>query len=149
PDMLRRTDQLEEPLPYYRQVIALEPADLSARFGEAMGLVRLARYAEARDRLAEAMTVHPDQPIFRQALARILAAAPDDRVRDGEKAWKLVEGISKEESHPGVFETLAMVLAELGHFDLALDWQRLAMSTAARAGRPDVAQKMAGNLARY
>ena len=57
--------------------------------------------------------------------------------------------MSKEQSHPGAFETLAMVLAELGHFDLALDWQRLAMSAAARAGRPDVAQKMAANLARY
>ena len=148
-DALRRTDQLEESLPHYRQVIALEPADLAARFGEAMALVRLARYAEARDRLAEGITVHPDQPIFRQALARILSAAPDDRVRDGERAWKLVEGMSKEQSHPGAFETLAMVLAELGHFDLALDWQRLAMSAAARAGRPDVAQKMAVNLARY
>jgi tetratricopeptide (TPR) repeat protein len=148
-DALRRTDQLEESLPHYRQVIALEPADLAARFGEAMALVRLARYAEARDRLAEGIIVSPDQPVFRQALARILAAAPDDRVRDGERAWKLVEGISKEESHPGAFETLAMVLAELGHFDLALDWQRLAMSTAARAGRADVAQKMAANLARY
>jgi predicted Zn-dependent protease len=111
--------------------------------------VRLARYAEARERLTEGITVHPDQPIFRQALARILSAAPDDRVRDGERAWKLVEGISKEQSHPGAFETLAMVLAELGHFDLATDWQRLAMSAAARAGRPDVAQKMAVNLARY
>jgi tetratricopeptide (TPR) repeat protein len=148
-DALRRTDQIEESLPHYRQVIALEPADLAARFGEAMALVRLSRYAEARDRLAESITVDPEQPIFRQALARILAAAPDDRVRDGERAWKLVEGISKEETHPGAFETLAMVLAELGHFDLALDWQRLAMSAAARAGRPDVAGKMAVNLARY
>jgi cytochrome c-type biogenesis protein CcmH/NrfG len=114
-----------------------------------MALVRLARYAEARDRLIEAVTVDPDQPVFRQALARILSAAPDDRVRDGERAWKLVEGLSKEQTHPGAFETLAMVLAELGHFDLAIDWQRLAMSTAARAGRTDVAQKMAINLARY
>ena len=148
-DALRRTDLIEESLPHYRHVIALEPADLAARFGEAMALVRLARYAEARDRLAEGMTVHPEQLIFRQALARILSAAPDDRVRDGERAWKLVEGMSKEQSHPGGFETLAMVLAELGHFDLALDWQRLAMSAAARAGRPDVAQEMAVNLARY
>ena len=148
-DALRRTDQLAESLPHYRQVIALEPGDLAGRFGEAMALVRLARYAEARDRLVEGMTVHPDEPIFRQALARILAAAPDDDVRDGERAWKLVEATSKENSHPGTFETLAMVLAELGHFDLALDWQRLAMSAAARAGRPDVAQKMAANLARY
>jgi len=148
-DGLRRTDQLEESLPHYRHVIALEPADLAARFGEAMALVRLARYAEARDRLAEGITVHPEQPIFQQALARILAATPDDRVRDGERAWKLVSGISKDQGHPGAFETLAMVLAELGHFDLALDWQRLAMSAAARAGRPDVAQEMAVNLARY
>ena len=99
-DALRRTDQLEESLPHYRQVIALEPADLAARFGEAMALVRLARYAEARDRLAEGLTVHPDQPIFRQALARILAAAPDDRVRDGERAWKLVEGDFKGAEPP-------------------------------------------------
>jgi tetratricopeptide (TPR) repeat protein len=148
-DALRRTDQLEESLTHYRQVIALEPADVAARFGEAMALVRLARFAEARDRLTEGVTVDPDQPIFRLALARVLSAAPDDRVRDGARAWKLIEGISKEQSHPGGFETLAMVLAELGHFDLAIDWQRLAMSTAARAGRADVAQKMAANLARY
>ena len=44
---------------------------------------------------------------------------------------------------------MAMVLAELGHFDLATDWQRLAMSAAARAGRPDVAQQMAASLALY
>jgi tetratricopeptide (TPR) repeat protein len=149
-DALRRTNRLEESLTHYRQVIALEPADIEARFGEAMALVRLARYAEARERFADGMSVHPDQPVFRQALARVLAAAPDDRVRDGAQAWKLVEGRPKEEQqHPGAFETLAMVLAELGHFDLAVDWQRLAMSAATRAGRPDVAQQMAANLARY
>lgn len=148
-DALRRTDRLEESLSHYRQVIALDPADPNARFGEAMALVRLERYAEARDRLIETTLVHPGEPIFRQALARVLAAAPDDQVRDGERAWKLVEGLPKEQQHPGVFETMAMVLAELGHFDLAIDWQRLAMSAAARAGRPDVAQRMAANLARY
>jgi tetratricopeptide (TPR) repeat protein len=148
-DALRRTDRLDESLSQYREVLALEPADAPSRFGEAMALVRLERYAEAIERLTEATKVHPQQPAFLQALARLLAAAPDDRVRDGERAWKLVEGISKEASHPGAFETLAMVLAELGHFNLALDWQRLAMSAASRAGRPDVAQKMAANLARY
>ena len=149
-DALRRTDRLEESLTEYRQVIALEPADVGARFGEAMALVRLQRYAEARERLTEGMTVHPDEPVFRQSLARVLAAAPDDRVRDGAQAWKLVGARPKEEQqHPGAFETLAMVLAELGHFELAIDWQRLAMSAAAKAGRPDVAQQMAANLARY
>jgi tetratricopeptide (TPR) repeat protein len=148
-DAMRRTDRLEQSLSHYRQVIALEPADADARFGEAMALVRLERYAEARERLTEALTVHPDQPTFRQALARVLAAAPDDRVRDGERAWKLVETLPNEQRHPGAFETMAMVLAELGHFDLAIDWQGLAMSATTRAGRPDVARQMAASLALY
>ncbi len=148
-DALRRTDRLDEALTHYRRVIALHPGDANARFGEAMALVRLGRYAEARDRLEEALRVLPDQPMFGPALARVLAAAPDDAVRDGARAWALVAGLADDQQHPGVFETLAMALAELGHFDLALDWQRLAMTAAVRAGRADVAQQMAASLALY
>ena len=148
-DALRRTDRLEEALAHYRRVLALHPADSGARFGEAMALVRLGRYAAARDRLEEALRVLPDQPMFGPALARVLAAAPDDSVRDGARAWELVAGLADDQQHPGVFETLAMALAEVGYFDLALDWQRLAMTTAARAGRADVARQMAASLALY
>ena len=146
---LRRTDRLEEALAHYRRVIDLRPGDPGARFGEAMALVRLGRYAEARDRLEEALRVLPDQPMFAPALARVLSAAPDDAVRDGARAWELVAGLADDQQHPGVFETLAMALAEVGHFDLAVDWQRLAMTTAARAGRADVAREMAASLALY
>ena len=148
-DALRRTDRIEQSLLQYREVIALQPADVGARFGEAMALVRLERYAEARDRLTEATRIRPDLSMFPHALARVLAAAPDDRVRDGARAWSLVEALPEEEQHPAVFETMAMALAELGHYDLAIDWQRLAMSAAARAGRSDVAQQMADSLALY
>jgi tetratricopeptide (TPR) repeat protein len=158
-DALRRTDRLERALSHYRRVIELEPATRrrtltgpeveDGRFGEAMTLVRLERYAEARDSLITAMRIHPNQPAFRHALARVFAAAPDDEVRDGARAWELVKVLPDGHEHPAVFETMAMALAELGHFDLAVDWQRLAMSAAARAGRPDVAQQMAASLARY
>ena len=148
-DALRRTDRLEEALTHYRRVIELRPGDPGARFGEAMALVRLGRYGAARDRLEEALRVLPDHPMFGPALARVLAAAPDDAVRNGARAWELVAGLADDQQHPGVFETLAMALAEVGHFDLALDWQRLAMTTAARAGRADVARQMAASLALY
>ena len=148
-DALRRTDRLEEALTHYGTVIDLRPGDPGARFGEAMALVRLGRYAAARDRLEEALRVLPDQPMFAPALARVLAAAPDDAVRDGTRAWELVAGLADDQQHPGVFETLAMALAEVGYFDLALDWQRLAMTTATRAGRADVAGQMAASLALY
>ena len=148
-DALRRTDRPEPALSQYQQVIARTPAHAGARFGEAMALVRLERYAAARERLTEAMTVRPDQSMFRLALARVLAAAPDDQVRDGARAWALVKALPEEQQHPAVFETMAMALAELGHFDLAIDWQRIAMSAAARAWRSDSAQRMAANLALY
>ena len=50
-----------------------------ARFGEAMALVQLGRYPEARDRLSEGMKRFPDQAVFSHGLARLLAAAPDDQ----------------------------------------------------------------------
>ena len=60
-----------------------------------MALVRLRRYREARDRLADAMNIYPDQPGFAHALARVLAAAPDDGVRDGRRALALVQTLLK------------------------------------------------------
>jgi hypothetical protein len=82
-------------------------------------------------------TVHPDEPIFRQALARILAAAPDDR---GERRRREAgEGISKEESHPGVFERWRWCSP-----NWAISTSRStggAGDVDGARGRPDVAQK--------
>ena len=148
-DALRRTDRPEQSLSHYRRVIELEPGDNEARFGEAMALVRLQRYGEAQERLTVAMKVHPDQPEFPHALARLLAAAPDDQVRDGQRAWALVQALAKAQQNTAVAETMAMALAELGRFEQAIEWQRLAMSVAVRAERSDIAERMAANLALY
>ena len=148
-DALRRTGRLEQALVHYRRVVALEPADAAARFGEAMALVRLERYREARERLTAATAVHPARPEFAHALARVLAAAPDDGVRDGARAWELAEALAREQQNSAIAETLAMAAAELGRFDAAVGWQQLAMSIARRAERPDIARRMASNLMLY
>jgi tetratricopeptide (TPR) repeat protein len=144
-DALRRTGRLDASLSSYRRVIDSD----EARFGEAMALARLARYREAREHLRVAMDLHPEQPAFPHALARLLAAAPDDQVRDGQQALELVQALAKEYKTVAVAETMAMALAELGRFAQAVEWQRFAMAVAADAARPDVAQQMAANLARY
>ena len=146
---LLRTGRFERSLTRYRRVIELEPGNRKARFGEAMALVRLESYAEARDRLTVAMTVHADRPEFPHALARLLAAAPDDEVRDGAQAWELVKALAVRQQNTAVAETLAMTLAELGLFVQATEWQRVAMSIATGAERPDISQRMAANLALY
>lgn len=148
-DARRRSAQPGASLASYRRVIDLDPGNAAARFGEAMALVVLQRYAEARERLSRAAVVHPRRTEFPHALARLLAAAPDDRVRDGARALELMRALVVSEPTSAVAETMAMTLAELGLFAEAVEWQRAAMAIAARAARSDVAQRMAVNLRTY
>ena len=146
---LRRTGRVDASLAPYRRVIELDANPDEARFGEAMALVRLGRHPEARQGLEAAMNLHPDQPVFATALARLLAASPDAQVRNGRRAFELVEAVVAEHKTTAVAETMAMALAELGEFRGATEWQQMAIEVAQDAGRPDLAQQMSVNLARY
>ena len=148
-DTLRRADRLEASLVPYRRALELEPEWREARFGEAMALVRLVRYPEALQRLRTAMDLHPGEPSFPLAVARLLAAAPDPRVRDGSEALALAQAVEETLKTTAVAETMAMAFAELGRFAEAMEWQRVAMSGAAAAGQAGVSQRMAANLALY
>ena len=144
-DALRRTGRFEAALFPYRQVQGEQ-----ARFGEAMALVRLGRYGEALQVLDAAAERYPGEPSFPHARARLLAAAPDDGVRDGVRALAVVEGlVTGGYRTAGVAETMAMALAELGRFAEAVEWQGRAMQVAAGAARGDVARGMSANLALY
>ena len=148
-EALRVTGRLEESLPHYKQIAEIDPGFAEAWMTCAMVLVRLERYQEARDWLAEARQVHPDRPELTDLLARLLAAAPDDQVRDGRRAMVLMQELLKGPLRIDVRETMAMTLAELGQYDEAATWQREAMAAAEQAGRGDLAQLMADNLALY
>ena len=147
-DALRRNGRLDESLSHYAEVIKTSPAISQARFGYAMALVRLRRYQEARDRLTDGMKTYPDQPGFAHALARVLAAAPDDRVRDGRTALALLEPLLKQQKTIGLAETMAMALAEVGQFEEAAMWQRDAMAGASQA-QPDALARLTENLRLY
>jgi tetratricopeptide (TPR) repeat protein len=70
-ELLQRTGRPDASLPHYAQVLASDPRAAAARFGYAMALVRLKRFAEARERLTEGMKLHPERPEFAQALERL------------------------------------------------------------------------------
>jgi tetratricopeptide (TPR) repeat protein len=148
-EALRRTGQADKAVAHYAEALRLNPAASQARFGHAMALVRLRRWAEARAVLSDAVRIHPEQPGFAHALARILATAPDAPVRDGRRALMLMEPLLAAPPSASVSETMAMVLAELGRFDEAVDWQRRAIAAATSAGQSGVAAGMQDNLARY
>jgi tetratricopeptide (TPR) repeat protein len=149
-DVLRRTGHLKESLMQYDQVLQTDPNLSEAAFGYAMTLVRMQRYQEARGRLAQGMKVYSDQPEFAHALARLLAASPDPRVRDGRRAMALVTELRKKHQSIDLGETLAMTLAELGQYEQAAAVQRDVMAAARQAGVSDVVESiMVENLKLY
>ena len=147
--LLRRMGRPNEALSEYSRVISADPQGPEAPFGYAMTLVLLGRYQEARDRLEDGSARFPDQAMFRKALARLLAAAPDARARDGQRALSLVQELLAEERSFDLGEAMAMALAEIGRYAEAASWQREVMSMADQAGRYDLVQLMAGNLRLY
>jgi tetratricopeptide (TPR) repeat protein len=148
--VLRRSGRLQESLEQYDQVLKTDPSLSEAAFGYAMTLVRMQRHQEARDRLTGGMKVSPDQPVFAHALARLLAASPDHRVRDGRRAMALVNELRKKHQTIDLGETLAMAMAELGQYEQAAAVQRDVMAAAEQAGVSDVARGiMVENLRLY
>jgi tetratricopeptide (TPR) repeat protein len=149
-DALRRTGKLEASIAEYREVVTMDPSASQARFGHAMALVRLRRFKEARVVLEDATRAHPEQPGLGHALARLLAAAPDDTVRDGPRALSLVQSLERTNGPTVTLtETSAMALAETGRFADAIARQRQAILMANQAGRGDLADRLSVNLRRY
>ncbi len=146
-DMLRHSGRPRDALAHYARAARLDPGVAEAQFGRAMALVQFGRYGEALDALDAGARAHPADALFPLAAARLLAAAPDDRVRDGPRALALLEAL------PGGSpierdETRAMALAEVGRYDEAAALQRRVLDAARAAGREDL-DGMADNLALY
>jgi tetratricopeptide (TPR) repeat protein len=148
-EVLRRSGRAQAALSEYEQVLRIDTRGAEARFGLAIALVRLGRYAEARDRLREGTQLYPGQPAFARALARLLASAPDARVRDGRQALALTQQLLKQRQTLDLGETMAMTLAELGQYEQAAAFQREVMAAIQKGGHQDVVQQLARNLERY
>jgi cytochrome c-type biogenesis protein CcmH/NrfG len=146
---LRREGRFPDALEQYDEARRLAPRSPEATLGYAVTLSRLNRHLEARDSLVAATKAYPEEPEFAHALARLLASAPDARVRDGRRALELVEELLKGRTSTELGQTLAMALAELGQFDRAVRVQRDVMAANERVGLPDIGQAMAANLKLY
>jgi tetratricopeptide (TPR) repeat protein len=77
-EALRVTGRLQESLPQFERIVELDPTLAEAWVMYGMTLMRLGRYEEARDRLNEALRVHPGEPELTELLAR-LPASPVSR----------------------------------------------------------------------
>jgi tetratricopeptide (TPR) repeat protein len=148
-EALQRGGRREASLAHYMEAVTINPRLSQARLGYAVALAQLGRYREARDWLADAMKLYPDHPEFSHAFARLLATAPDGKIRDGKRAMAIVEELLKAQKTTDLGETMAMTLAELGEYEKAAAIQRGVMAAARDARLQDAVQRMAENLQLY
>jgi tetratricopeptide (TPR) repeat protein len=148
-DTLRRSGRIEASLKPYADVVRINPRSADARFAYALALVRLRRYRDAKAWLEESARILPDRPELSHALARILASAPDDTVRDGARAMALVQELMKGNQTIVVGETMAMALAETGQFSDAVDVQKRVIAASQQAGAAQDVRRLTANLRLY
>jgi tetratricopeptide (TPR) repeat protein len=146
---LARNGRPGEAIDHFRRAIEADPRLSEAVYGRGMALVRLGRFREARDAFADGAGRFADQPLFKLALARVLAAAPDDQVRDGRRAMAIVDEMMKGPQSIELAETAAMGLAEVGRFDQAIEAQRSVLEAARSGNLEPVVRRATENLQRY
>lgn len=141
----------EESLPYFAAVRAADASKREAWRGAAVALLALDRSGEALSLLSEAHQHMPEDRGFTLLLARLLAAAPEESLRDGELAHGLATQLLESDaeslvSSPVELETMALALAELDRCEEARRWQRDAVSVAQFNGVPVAVRRARGVL---
>jgi tetratricopeptide (TPR) repeat protein len=146
---LYRLGSYQEAAELFRQVVEAEPRNVRALHGEAEALTTLGRSREAIEVLEHAWQAIPESVELLHALARMLASADDQGLRDGKRALDLAQRTLRDGATPSRLETLAMASAEAGDFDEAVRVQRRVIQMVTWQGPEDLLPRLEANLARY
>lgn len=123
-DATMRTDHPQEAVALYRRALKLASDSVRMQLSLAMANVKAGHYDEARRVLETSLKARPDNPDLVNALARVLATAPEAKDRDGSRALQLAKTLFQVTRDPDVGQTYAMALAETGGFDQAVVLQK-------------------------
>jgi tetratricopeptide (TPR) repeat protein len=150
-NLLMRRKKDEEAGREYGIVVSLEPQNGFARLMQAMASVQAGAYSQARTLLEEASVALPQDPDIANALARLLAAAPDPDVRNESRALQIIESLVQRQQGDSLEEgiTLAMALAATGHFQEAAATQRAIIYEVTKSQETDLVRLLGQNLDLY
>ena len=135
----------------FERAVAIDPSSDAAWYVWGTVLASQGREAEAVERFRKAIAANARNVFAHNRLARILATHPDAKVRDGAEATRLATVACERTSqrNPYFLDTLAAAYAETGRFTDAVRTAEKALALARAAGSSDLADDVAGHLARF
>jgi tetratricopeptide (TPR) repeat protein len=148
-DAKMRMGLAEDAAALYRRALEQAPEFRRIHLSLAMANVKAGNYAAARAGLELALEARPDTPEIINALARILATAPNAAVRDGPRALELARTLFETRRQPEVGQSYAMALAETGDFKQAVGLQRETIIVSEHTVGESEKSFLQKNLARY
>jgi tetratricopeptide (TPR) repeat protein len=143
--------QVDEGADHLRLAAQAATQDPMVALNYASACYAAARWAEAVAAYEEALRRKPNWALAERNLAWLLASAPADDVRDGQRALAFAR-LACEHTRKRVavcLETLAAATAETGDFDGAADTARKALEQARREGEPATEARLVRQLASY
>ena len=147
--LMGRQRRYLEAAEHQARVVELDPDNPEAHLTLATARVLGGALADARSGLEVALARHEDDPRIADVLARLLATAPDDEVRDGARAVELAAKVFEAFPRVEFAETLAMALAEVGEFPRAAELQAQAVSEFARTSDQETLENANRRLVLY
>jgi tetratricopeptide (TPR) repeat protein len=149
--LLMRQGKDEEASREYAIVAELDTQDQFARLMQSMALIHAGLYAKARKVLEEASVAFPNDADIANALARLLAAAPDPADREEARALRIVERLfQNQQGDPfEVGVTYAMALAAVGRFEEAVFFQQAIIQQLESSREFTLVRQLRENLALY
>lgn len=141
---LARAGRREEAIAEYREALRLNPADAAAQYNLGKALLQGGQIAEAIAQFRKALDLDPSNATIENTLAWMLAAAPQDSLRDGAGAIELATRANQAAGggNPVALRTLAAAYAQAGRHSDAVQTAQKALELA-QAG-----SVLAGALAR-
>jgi tetratricopeptide (TPR) repeat protein len=145
-DLLERADYWESCGDFERAIfdctehIRLFPTDSAGYYWRATKWVKKNEYGKAVADYMEAIRLRPECPAAYRNLAQLLAACPDENVRDGHRAIAIATRANELIIAEGTdvdardWEILAAAYAEARHFEEAMHYQTKALEDIARYG---------------
>jgi tetratricopeptide (TPR) repeat protein len=136
----------------YREAIRWKPDHIDARSHLADALAAQGNLAEAIEQYREVLRLRPDSPpVALLSLARLLATAPDAKLRDGPEAVRLAEKVCRltDRKAAVALDTLAAAYAEVGRFPDAIAAAQEAIALADAQGNKQDVAALKARLALY